>query len=224
MPDSDHFRLRTEQLLILRKQQLALVVHRRHAQLRALLRAQHLPRHDVRVMLHRGDQHFIAGADIRLPVRLRYEVERLRRPAREDDLARPRRVHKRPHRLARLLELLGRNLRQVMYATVNIRVLALVIPHQRVDHRPRFLRSRRIVQIHQRMPVHLRLQNRKILPNPLHVERPVGSFPTNWHSGCSAHRTSSTTLPVTLSVTRSPELTGTMPSVNSKCSLTRCWI
>jgi len=27
-------------------------------------------------MLHRGDQHLIARADVRLPVRLRYEIER----------------------------------------------------------------------------------------------------------------------------------------------------
>jgi hypothetical protein len=35
------------------------------AQLRAALAAQHLPRHDVRVVLHLRDQHRVAGADVR---------------------------------------------------------------------------------------------------------------------------------------------------------------
>ena len=170
MRNRDHLRPRPQQLFEFLQQQLARVVDRRDPQLRALLFAQHLPRHDVRVVFHRRDQYLIAGSHVRAPVGLRYQVDGLRRPARENNLARLRRVHEGPYRFSRFLELLRRDLRQIMHAAMNIRVFALVVPHQRVDHRPRFLRCGRVIEINQRMPMHLRVQDRKILPDSLHVE------------------------------------------------------
>ena len=64
------------------------VVDRRDAQPRALFFAQHLPGHDVGVVLHGGDEHFVARADVRAAVGLRHEVDGFGGAAHEDDLAR----------------------------------------------------------------------------------------------------------------------------------------
>ena len=68
--------------------QLALLIDRRNPQLRALLLAQHLPRNDVGVVLHRRDQHFVTRADMRPAIGLRHEVDGFGRAAHKDDLAR----------------------------------------------------------------------------------------------------------------------------------------
>ena len=53
-----------EQLCKFIEQQLALVVDGSDAQPGAFFFAQNLPGHDVGVVLHGGDQHFVAGADM----------------------------------------------------------------------------------------------------------------------------------------------------------------
>ena len=67
MRDGDDAGARTEQLLEFVEQQFAAIVDWSHAQLRALLLAQDLPGHDVGVVLHGGDEHFISGADVWRP-------------------------------------------------------------------------------------------------------------------------------------------------------------
>ena len=62
--DGDELRLRAQQLREFVEQQLAAIVDRRDAQLGAFFLAQHLPGHDVGVVLHGGDEHFVAGADM----------------------------------------------------------------------------------------------------------------------------------------------------------------
>ena len=62
------------------------VVHAQVDEVGAHLATELLPRDDVRVVLHDGDDHVVAGADHGPPERLRHEVERLARVAREDDL------------------------------------------------------------------------------------------------------------------------------------------
>ena len=61
---------------------------RRHGEPGALLLAQHLPGHDVRVVLETRDEDLVAPADPRPAVRLRHEVDRLGRAPDEDDLLR----------------------------------------------------------------------------------------------------------------------------------------
>ena len=83
-----HARLRREQPLELVHEQLASIVHRRDAEHGALPLAEQLPGHDVRVVLHRGDEDFVSRADVRVPPRARDEVDALGRVPRVDDLAR----------------------------------------------------------------------------------------------------------------------------------------
>ena len=92
-----------QQPLVLVEAQLAGVRHRDHTQACALLLAEDLPRHDVRVMLHLGDDDLVAGADVRAAVGLGDEVDGLGRAADEDDLLRVGRVEEPPDRFARRL-------------------------------------------------------------------------------------------------------------------------
>ncbi len=62
MSHGDDTRARRQQLFEFVELELAGVVDGRDAQVRALFFAQHLPRHDVGVVLHGGDEHFVAFA------------------------------------------------------------------------------------------------------------------------------------------------------------------
>ena len=66
--------------------QLAAIVDRHDLQHGARLLAQHLPRDDVGVVLHRGDQDLVAGPTVRRAIALRDQVDGLGRAADEDDL------------------------------------------------------------------------------------------------------------------------------------------
>ena len=59
------------------ERELAALVDLQVAQLGAALAAEHLPGHEVRVVLHLGDQHRVAGADVRAAPRVGDEVDRL---------------------------------------------------------------------------------------------------------------------------------------------------
>ena len=66
---------------------------------------------------------------------------------------------------ARILESRGRARRQLMRPTVHAGVDRAVELGFRIDHALRLLRGRRGVQIHERMPVYLLIQNRELRPN-----------------------------------------------------------
>ena len=66
---------------------------------------------------------------------------------------------------------LGRRfLAERMHPAVDVGVGVLVVVRQRVDHLPRFLRGRRVVQIDERHPVDAALQDREVGANGLDVE------------------------------------------------------
>ena len=66
--------------------QLARIGDRCDAQFDAMRIAQHLPRHDVGVMLHLGDQHRLARLQHAAPIAMGDQVDRLGAVAREHDL------------------------------------------------------------------------------------------------------------------------------------------
>ena len=126
----------------------ARVGDRHVGQLRALLGAQQLPRHEVGVVLHLRDDHEVAGADVGAAPAVGDEVDRLGRVAREDRLA-GRGAGERRDALARALVGLGRARGQRVHAAVDRRaVLGVVLVH-RLDHRPRGLRRRGRVEVRQ---------------------------------------------------------------------------
>src|SRR5260370_16306499 len=77
---------RPQKLLEFFNLQLGGIVDGSHAQLGAFLFAQDLPGNDVRMVLHGGDQNFIAGAYVLATVGLSNQVDRFGGAAREDDL------------------------------------------------------------------------------------------------------------------------------------------
>src|SRR5215212_674090 len=98
---------RVEEPLILSDIELAAVVDRDNADPRALLLRQHLPRHDVRVMLERGEYDLVGPVD---------EALRL---------------------ATRRLVLGSRFLRQVVHGAMDVSVLAGLVLDQPIDDRLR---------------------------------------------------------------------------------------
>ncbi len=122
-----------------------------------------LPRHEIAVMLHFCEQNHIAGFEIfRAPGR-GDEVDGLRRAARENDFFGALRVDESGRPLPRRLVSRRGAVAQFMDAAMDVRVVALVIMHQRVNHRARFLRRGGVVEINQRLAVDLLVEDRKIL-------------------------------------------------------------
>ena len=76
--ERDDARARAEQLLVFVEHDVAAVVDRGDAQLRARLRAELLPGHDVGVVLEPGDDDLVARPDIAPAPALRDEVDRPR--------------------------------------------------------------------------------------------------------------------------------------------------
>ena len=114
-------------MLVLLEQNLAAIVDRRDPQLRALLRAELLPRHDVGVVLEVGDDDLVALADVAPSPGLRHEVDRFGRAAdAEDDLFADGALMKRAHLLARRLVGIGRARGERVRGAMDVGVLVLV--------------------------------------------------------------------------------------------------
>src|SRR5262249_20335415 len=106
--DRDDLCAGCEECFKLGKQQLATIIDGSDPQLCASFLAQNLPGHDVRMMLHGGDQHFIATLNMSAAIGLGHQVNRFRCTPNEDDFTHLRGIHKPLHRPASLLVLFGR--------------------------------------------------------------------------------------------------------------------
>ena len=84
--ERDQLRARRDQRLQRIEVEALARVERRELDTEASLLGQHLPRHQVGVVLHHGQDDLITLAQIRSPPRLRDQVDRLRRAPREDNL------------------------------------------------------------------------------------------------------------------------------------------
>src|SRR5581483_5542738 len=128
----------------------------------AYLLTQNLPRDNIRVMLHGGDDNLIASSEERPAVALCDQINGLGRPADEDDLASLSGGEELSHRLPGALVGLRRHFAQRMDATMHIRVVRRIIPADRIDHDLRFLTRGRIVKVDERFPMDCLLSNREI--------------------------------------------------------------
>jgi hypothetical protein len=163
-------RARREQVGQPIEQQLAPLVHRDHPQRGPALLAEHLPRDDVRVVLHGGDQHLVAAAHALPAVRAGDEVDALRRAAHEHDFRRGRRVEVARHHGAAPLVGRGGFLAQLVHAPVHVGVDRLVVAVDRVDDVPGLLAGGGVVEIDQRLAAHGTAEQREIRPHPVGVE------------------------------------------------------
>jgi hypothetical protein len=128
-----------------------------------------LPRHDVRVVLHAGDQHFIALLQQQLPQAERRQVQARRGATGEDHLVRMLRVDVGADRLTCGFLRLGGLGAQRMHATVHVGVDRGVVRALGLDHTARLLAGRGVVEVHQRLAMHQLLQDRELRTDLLHI-------------------------------------------------------
>jgi hypothetical protein len=122
------------------------------------------------VVLHLGEHHGVAGADVRPPPRVRDQVDRLGGVLREDDLlvARAEVAGDPP---AGPLERVGRLLAERVDGAVDVGVVLGEPGVHRVEHRLRLLRGVRAVEVAERPAAELPPQDRELLGHALGVER-----------------------------------------------------
>ncbi len=172
--DADQLRARTEQLQVFVEDELAVIVDRDDLEHGTSLLAHHLPRHDVGMVFHGRQNDLVARLQPRPREALRHEVDGLGRAAREDDLFGMARIEQMLDLDPRILERLGRLLRQGVHAAMDVRVEVPVVVGFGRDHHLRFLRGGSVVEIDQLLAVHALLQDRKIRAP---VRRDSGSTP-----------------------------------------------
>ena len=122
-----------------------------------------LPRDEVAVMLHFREQNHVAGLEVFCSPRTRDEIDAFGRAAREDDFVGAFGVDEFRGARARGFERVRRAIAQLVDAAMDIGVVVLVVMHERVNHRARFLRRGGVVEINQRLAVDFLIENRKIL-------------------------------------------------------------
>mmetsp|Transcript_136 Transcript_136/g.304 ORF Transcript_136/g.304 Transcript_136/m.304 type:complete len:387 (-) Transcript_136:213-1373(-) len=129
-----------------------------HQPLRTQALGEHLPRDDVAVVLHGGDDDLrgtgaVFGHQEAVAQGPREKVEALRRAAREHDLLAARGADQLGHGVAGILVGRGRGLAEEVGSAVDVGVHRVVIPAEGVDDLARFLGRRGAVQVYQRFVV-----------------------------------------------------------------------
>src|SRR5712691_1145438 len=130
-------------------------IDRQEDQLRPDALGQQLPRHDITMVLHLGEQNLVTAPDVPGAPGLGDEVDAFGRAAREYDFVRAARVEVFGGAGAGGLKSRRGAVAQFVDTTMDIRIVLLVIVPQSVDDRPRFLRGRRVVQVEQWMSMNL---------------------------------------------------------------------
>ena len=132
--------------------------------------AEHLPRHDVGVVLHVGDEDLVALADVLAAVGLGHDVDGLGRAARKHNLAGDMAADELRDLLARLFVGVRGHLAEMVYAAMHVGVLRVVVVRNRLHHLARRLRGGRVVQVDEGLaPLH-EPENREVGADPLHVD------------------------------------------------------
>ena len=150
--------------------ELAAVVDRHHAQPGAGLPAYDLPRNDVRMVLHRGDDDLVTRSETGPRIALCDQVQPLGGAAHEDDLAAVGRVQERLGRVPRRLVGARCALAQRMQSPVDVRIVGFVIAADRIDDPARLLARCAVVEVHERPAVDLLIEDRKLGADPLDIE------------------------------------------------------
>ena len=150
--------------------QLPVIGERDVAERRAGDGGGHLPRDDVGVMLHVGEQHLVALMEELPPPALCDQVHGFGGAAGEHDVLGTGRAEEPREVRARALEQLGRLLAQHVEATMGVRVVVRVEVGLRVDHLLRLLGRRGAVQVDHRPIAHRAREDREVLADLLDVQ------------------------------------------------------
>ncbi|MBV6464816.1 MAG: hypothetical protein PGMFKBFP_00081 [Anaerolineales bacterium] len=179
--ERDQLRVTREKRAVRVQVEQAVRRHGDEVQLDAAFRRQHVPRHEVGVVLHLGQDDQVSGFEIRPRPGIRHEVDGLGRVARVDDLPRRFRVDELRDLLARLLVQRGGLFRQRVDAAMDVRVRAAVEIVHRLDDRERFLRSGRGIEIgHARPAGGSAFEDREVCADEVGVQHGVNNreFPS----------------------------------------------
>ena len=139
--------------------------------------AQEMPGNDVGMVFHHAQHDLVPGPKPRRRPGVGHKVDAVRRAGGKDHLARiggakePR--DDPPHRFIPV----GRKIGKVMQAPVNIGIFIRIPTDDRVDHHLGFLRRSPIVQIDQRLAVHLAPEDREIQPDLFDIIHRLSSPP-----------------------------------------------
>ncbi len=160
-------RARRQAALERRQIEAAVRVNRRDDQLDADAAAQHLPRHNIRVMLHLRQHHLIAGLQKRRAPGLRHEVQPLRRAAHEYNLAGVACIEEAGDLLACTLEAGCSAGTEAVHAAMYVCIISAVEIGEAVDDRARLLRTRRCIQEHD---ARVGLEDRELAADFVHIQ------------------------------------------------------
>ena len=163
-----------EQLVEIGEIELVVGGHRDPAELDAALGREHVPRHDVGVVLHVREHDRVAGAQVGARPRVRDEVDGLGRVAHEHDLRLGAGADETGDLAARELVGGGGFLGDRVDAAVDVGVVVPVAVVHRVEHGERLLRRRRGVEVRDALAVDLALEQRKVALDRGDVERVHG--------------------------------------------------
>ena len=143
--NTDNFGLFREQLLVFFHHQHTVIGHRDDTNGYASLCCLQLPRYDIAMMFHRGDDDFIALLHESLGKRRSHEIDTLGGATCENNLFGLRSIDELAHFFARSLMQFRCLLRQVMNATMHVGIHIKILLAHSVKHTQRFLGCRRII-------------------------------------------------------------------------------
>ena len=146
------------------------LVDRRDLQRGAGQLTEHLPGHDVGVVLHVRQQDLVTRGQPGPQVTLSHQVDGFGGAARKDDLALSGRIDVAGQQAPCTLVEVGGLLAEGVHAAVHIGVMLPIEAVGRLDHRQRPLRRCSGVQVDEGLAVHGARQDRKILANPFYIE------------------------------------------------------
>ena len=126
---------------------------------------QQLPRDNVAMVLHLREQDYVTRFDVLRAPGLRHQIDAFGGPARENDLVRAARVDELGSARPRGLEGIRGAIAQFVNPTMDIRVVVLVVMPQGLEHRARLLRGGGVVEVDQRLAMHLLIEDGKVGPN-----------------------------------------------------------
>ena len=126
------------------------ITHRRNDNFCARAPGNELPRHDVGVMLHFGQQNFVAGAKICAAPTCRHEVYRFRCATRKNAFPRFTRIQENGNAFPRTFEIRRRLLAQPIKPAVNVCVAFCIEITDGINYTLRFLSRCRAVEINRR--------------------------------------------------------------------------
>jgi len=175
MHDRDDFGARGEEAVKFVHEQFAALVHGNDADFGAGLFGDELPGNDVGVVLHRGEEDFVAGLEESSAPRGRDEIDALRGSAGENNFARFGGIDEAGDFFAGQLVIGGCLLAEGVNAAMDVGVFVFVIIFDPIDDGQRFLRGGGVVEIDQRLAVDFCIEDGEMGAERRQVEQGGGS-------------------------------------------------